>query len=803
MRVVVAEKPSVARDLARVLGAGRRGQGYLEGDGLVITWCVGHLAELEEPAHYDEAWKRWAFETLPMVPETFALRLREGAKDQFAVVRKLLKSRDTEDVVNACDAGREGELIFRFVAELADLRRPVLRLWTSSLTDRAIRDAWAKLQPSARYDRLGDAARSRAEADWLVGLNATRALTLRARDAGGAELLSVGRVQTPTLAMIVRRDAEIAAFVPETFWGVEAAFTPAGAPEPLFRARLFRADPRGEGAEPATAAERPPEGDGEGRDEDERPVAERFEEAVARAVAAAVPGAPSRVLSAERKEVRERPPLLYDLTSLQRRANQRYGLSAQRTLEIAQALYEQHKLITYPRTDARYLLPDQVPELPDVLRGLQPIAPYAPFVTALLAAPIRPGPRVVNAKEVGDHPAILPTGRTPGGGLDPDEKRVFDLVARRLLAALMPDARFDVTRLVVGVTPATPIPPLPPELTFRTRGRVCRDPGWRAADPPGRSVDLELPPVEQGDPLDARSAEAKEGQTRPPRPFTDASLLHAMETAGKQLDDEALMRAMRGHGLGTPATRAAILQVLLDRSYVVRQGRDLRATPSGRALVAAVPVEELKSAELTAAWEGRLSEMADGRGWPRDAFKDAVVRHVRGLVAAIRDGAAPEVAMPDTPVLGACPSCGKPVRERGRRWGCDGGAACGFSVPTKLAKRAISARMVKQLIADGRTPVVKGFQSKAGKEFSAGLRWDPEARRVAFVFEDGPRDAPPGGGRPRGARPDRRPGAPAEGEVCPTCGEGRVVRGRTALGCSRWREGCGFRSPLAPEAGSG
>jgi DNA topoisomerase-3 len=414
MRVVVAEKPSVARDLARVLGASRKSQGYLEGEGLVITWCHGHLAELEEPAHYDPAWKRWSFDTLPMVPATFELRLREGAKDQFAVVKRLLGAREVEDVVNACDAGREGELIFRYVAELARLRKPVLRLWTSSLTDRAIRDAWARLQPAARYDRLGDAARSRSEADWLVGLNATRALTIKARDAGGAELLSVGRVQTPTLAMIVRRDAEIERFVPELFWGVDGTFAQTGAEE-TFVARFFRPEPKP--AEARTAVEREPR---DGDDDEERPVAERTDEATARAVALAVPGRPTRVLTAERKELRERPPLLYDLTSLQRRANQRYGLSAQRTLEVAQALYEQHKLLTYPRTDARYLVPDQVAELPDVLRGLLPLAPYAPFVQRLLAAPLNPGPRVVNdaTRSATTRPSSPPAG-PPGAASTP------------------------------------------------------------------------------------------------------------------------------------------------------------------------------------------------------------------------------------------------------------------------------------------------------------------------------------------------------------------------------------------------
>ncbi|MEZ4238876.1 MAG: DNA topoisomerase [Myxococcota bacterium] len=483
MRVVVAEKPSVARDLGRVLGAGRRGDGYLEGHGLRITWCVGHMAELEEPAHYQAAWKRWSFDTLPMVPEAFTVRPRKSAADQLGVLRRLLRDPDTTEVVNACDAGREGELIFRWVMELCGCTKPALRLWTSSLTDAAIKSAWAKLSPASAWDRLGAAARCRAEADWLVGMNATRALTCRAQDAGSSQLLSVGRVQTPTLAMIVARDREIAAFVPETYYRVEAAFE---AEAGRFVARWFRDG----------AASDEPERPSEDRDA-EAPHAERFaDRELAERLAAWVVGRPAAVERAERKRTRERPPLLYDLTSLQRRANQRYGLSAARTLEIAQALYEKHKLVTYPRTDSRYLTDDQVPGLPQILQGLEPIGPYTASVQALLAQPQRlasPGPRVVNAAEVGDHPAILPTGRTPPADLAPDEKRVFDLVARRLLAALSTDALFDQTRLVVAVpAEAEALAALNGEagdvtapVRFRAQGRVCADPGWRAIDPPG------------------------------------------------------------------------------------------------------------------------------------------------------------------------------------------------------------------------------------------------------------------------------------------------------------------------------
>ena len=766
MRVVVAEKPSVARDLARVLGAGTRRDGYLQGEGLAISWCFGHMAELRQPAHYDPAWKRWALSTLPMMPEAFEVQLREGVADQFAVLKRLLS--EATDVVNACDAGREGELIFRWVYELAGASAPVHRLWVSSLTDQAIRQGWSRLRPGTDYDRLADAARSRSEADWLVGLNATRALTCRARQEGGGELLSVGRVQTPTLAMIVGRDREIEAFVPETFWQVKVDFE-ADVPGELrvFTATWFRAD-----AKEARAK-------GE-----EVSHAERLADAVsAQAVLDATLHRPGTVVTADRRRTTEKPPLLYDLTSLQRRANQRYGLSADETLKVAQALYERHKLITYPRTDARFLTPDQVPGLPDVVKGLLPLAPYAPHAQAILAAPIQPGKRVVNAAEVGDHHAILPTGRTPSSrGLTADEKRVFDLVARRFLAALSADALFDVSKLVVHVEPGSEVPQdIPVPLTYRAQGRVCRQEGWRAVDPPKKRKEVELPPVEVDDVVQAIDGKAPEGQTRPPNPHNDASLLKSMETAGKKLDDKELARAMRGSGLGTPATRAAIIKVLLDRKYVRRKGKELRATDKGFALIDAVPIDALKSPELTGRWEGRLTQVADGND-RRDAFMGDVRVWVGEMVQAL--STAPLSAAATRPregskPLGDCPACGKPVRERGPVYSCDTGRSCPFVVFQKMAKRKISARMVKQLLTDGRSSAVKGFKSRAGKDFEAGLVWSTEEQKVRFWFEDRPRP------------PAQRQG-PQVGDPCPTCGQGRLIQGKTKLGCSRWREGCRY-----------
>ncbi|MFN7143419.1 MAG: DNA topoisomerase, partial [Myxococcota bacterium] len=746
------------------------------------------------PAHYDPAWKRWSFETLPMIPAKFDLRLREGdIREHFGALKKLLRDKAITEVINACDAGREGELIFRYVYELAGCTRPVRRLWTSSLTDEAIRTAWARLRPAADFDALADAARCRSEADWLVGLNATRALTCLARQGGGEQLLSVGRVQTPTLAMIVARDRQIEAFVPEPYWMVKARFSAEGKGE--WEGTFFQRTPERE----------------KGEDRDEAPVAERIlDRTTAEAVATASQGRPGTVSEAERKRIREQPPLLYDLTSLQRRANERYGLSAPRTLQIAQALYEKHKLITYPRTDARHLTPDQVGELPKILEGLARLPTYRPFAEGLLERPIQPGKRVVDAAEVGDHHAILPTGRTPDPSrLDPDERRMFDLVARRLMAALSPDAIFDATTLVVRVEPEGPLPAGVPALLYRARGRVCREPGWRAVDPPGKSREVDLPNVDEGDVARVGDVRVVEEKTRPPRPYNDASILGAMETAGKTLDDESLKRALRNAGLGTPATRAAILETLLQRKYVERQGRDLRATERGKALIDAVPLDELKSAELTGRWEARLAAIAEGKD-AREAFMAAVGDHVREVVTAIAGAAPPPAEVSDKEpavVLGACPACGKPVRENPVVFTCETGRDCAFVVFKTMSTRKISARMVKQLLKEGRTDIVKGFKSKAGKPFDAALAW--RDGKVQFAFppreEAGPPEAAKGSApkdpapsrASREAPVDRAPEpVSAVGLPCPACGVGRTVRGKAAWGCGRWREGCRFVLPF-------
>lgn len=772
MRVVVTEKPSVARDLARVLGVNTRRNGWFENSEMKITWCFGHMTELQEPAFYNEEWKSWRLESLPMIPEKFALRVRKGVKEQWAVVSKLLCASGVSSVVNACDAGREGELIFRYVYDLTGCVHPFERLWIASLTDESIRKGWAALRPGGEFDALADAARCRGESDWLVGLNATRAMTCLVRKVGGQQLLSVGRVQTPTLAMIVRRDREIEDFEPETFWQVKAKLEASGS---RWQGIWFAGDEKTESKPQAVDSEATV------------PNSERLSsKALAESVASAASGQPGVVRSAVRKQKKESPPLLYDLTSLQRRANQRYGFSAQETLDLAQALYERHKVITYPRTDARFITDDQVSSLGNILVGLQKIGPYAPFAQALLDAPIKPGKRVVNAAEVGDHHAILPTGVTPRSDrMNPDEKRIFDLVARRFMASLSPDAVVASATIVVGIEPAPEVeldPAIGRPLLFRAKGRVVRVQGWRAVDPPGKSKERELPNMEKGDPVEASSAEVSEGKTRPPRPHNDASILRSMETAGRGLEEDEFKRAMRRSGLGTPATRASILQTLIARQYAERKGKELRSTARGRSLIAAVPVDELKSAQLTGRWEARLSLMAEGKH-SRAEFMADVVEHVREVIATIAtaEPPPPEARVDsDAPVLGTCPLCKLPVREGRGAYACDSGRSCNFVIFKKIAKRPISKRTVSQLLKGEQTKAMKGFKSKKGKDFSAALVLSDEGR-ARFVFED--------------SRPT--PAPRVVGHLCPLCKEGRLIRGKQAWGCGRWREGCTFRLAFA------
>ncbi|MCC6622509.1 MAG: DNA topoisomerase 3 [Deltaproteobacteria bacterium] len=774
--LVIAEKPSVARDLARVIGARDKRDGYFEGNGFRVGWCVGHLLELAPPEAYDASWKRWSTKTLPMLPEAFQLRPRKGAHAQLAILRRLMRARDVARIVNACDAGREGELIFRWLYEHVFERGgpPVVRLWIASLTEEAIAQGFARLRPAAAYDALAAAARCRSEADWLVGLNATRAMTLLGRRAGGETLYSVGRVQTPTLAMITAREDAIDTFVPEPYWQVDATFAAAAG---RYVGRWF-----------LPAADRTPAHD------------DRLARAdLALAIVKDIDQKPGAVAEVTREEQRERAPALFDLTALQKLANQRFGLSANRTLEAAQSLYERHKAITYPRTDARFVTSDVGPTLPDLLQALarasgaagSSVVPAAAVQAALALGP-KPQRKVVDDAEVGDHHAILPTDKVPDPQrLTSDEKNVYTLVARRLVAVFLPESIFDKRTTITRVA----------RHLFRTEGRTRVALGWHAAEPPppARADAPLLPAVAVGDAVTTIGAEVIAMKTQPPKRFTEATLLGAMEHAGKDLTEEALRRAMRDSGLGTPATRAAIIETLLTRDFIRRDGKALAPTASGRALIAALPPggQALRSAELTGTWERRLAEMARGADDPV-AFMREIRRFTTEVVDAMRDSAPPpamEVER-DVEVLGACPVCGTNVTHGRRAYVCATGRTCSFVIFDKIAGKSIKPNLVKLLLARGRSSVLPGFRSKAGKRFRAALLLSADGT-VALDFgrgdaTDAPaatkREARPERPKPTRAPPTKPPKDPRP--RCPKCGEGRVMAGNRAWGCTRWREGC-------------
>ena len=589
---VLAEKPSVARDIARVLGASKSGQGYLHGNGYVVTWAIGHLAALAQPHEINPEWRHWRRDLLPMLPREWPLVVYEKTKPQFEVVRRILTSPRIGEVVCATDAGREGELIFRYIYEAAGCSKPFRRLWISSLTPEAIRNGFASLKPSGAYDGLADAARGRSRADWLVGMNLSRAYAL----AYGEKDLSVGRVQTPTLAMVVERELAIRRFVPEDYLEVVATFHPKGTPKQnTYQGTWVRE----RGAE--NAARLPPDG------EEARRI-----EARARTGQAAIE-------SIESENQRMPPPALYDLTELQRHANRLYGFSAQKTLDLAQALYEKHKLISYPRTDSRHLSQDVERTLPRIVKVIQ--APYAQSLAPGTGE--RPlGRRFVDDAKVSDHHAIIPTTVSPERvSLSPDESRIYDLICRRLLSAWHDDHIWQVTTVITAIRNGAIVD------RYQTTGSVVQQVGWKALDivpaktrkakgeaksAPEQEPAQSLPPgLERGQPQDVVKVEVVAKKTRPPRRFTEATLLTAMETAGRTLDEKELSDAMKENGLGTPATRAAIIEVLLKRNYVVRSGKSLEATEKGIRLIEVVH-PEVKSPAMTGQWEAYLNRIQKG-----------------------------------------------------------------------------------------------------------------------------------------------------------------------------------------------
>jgi len=732
--LVIAEKPSVGRDLAGALPdafTASKDKTHITGEDYVITWAIGHLVGLAEPEAYDEKLKKWRYADLPIVPKKFKLVPNDDkSKKQLGVIHRLLRSDDVDSVVNACDAGREGELIFAYVYETAKVKKPVKRLWLSSMTRKAIQEAFERLRDGEEMQPLEAAARSRSEADWIVGMNATRAASIRLRAAfDGA--VSLGRVQTPTLALVARREEQIRSFKPEPYWLVEAKF----------------------------------EAEGDRRYEGRYLGGKRIAEDLAAEIVEACRGKQGEITKLEKKEERERSQLLYDLTSLQRHANTLYGFSARRTLAAAQKLYEQQKAITYPRTNSRWLSGDLVSEIRPTAEfvGKNPqYAKGAAYVTALKELPLG---RVVNDKKVTDHHAIIPTrSEHKLAKMGDDELKVYDLVAKRFLAIFHPEAVYERTRVETTVE----------EHIFRTSGRRLLEAGWKsvygeeAAD--GQQADDDsggdqtLPKLEQGETVDTLSVDSLRKETQPPRRYTEASLLAAMETAGKDIEDAELREAMKDSGIGTPATRAAIIERLLAVGYIERDGRALHATEKGVQVIRLLGEHPLTSPQLTGEWEKRLELIADGEE-SRPSFMNDIAKFTESTVQELDKLKGVKIERAN---LGPCPVCGKDVIENRKGYSCwskeDPG--CGFVIWKKKAGKNLSATVVKELMASlkesiergddppvGRTAKqVTGFRGRSGRSFRAKLRVEPWTRddgskawRVEFDEEwaNQPRAAPP------------------------------------------------------------
>ncbi|MDA0334735.1 MAG: DNA topoisomerase 3 [bacterium] len=776
--VVLAEKPSVARDIARVLGAQMRGDGYLAGAGYVVTWALGHLVEYAEPDDYGPPWnERWSLAQLPMIPTTWKLKTAKKTSAQFQIVKKLLNDAATTRVICATDAGREGEHIFRLIYEHAGCRKPVQRLWISSLTDAAIRDGFGRLQDGTVFEPLAAAARARSQADWLVGMNLTRAYT-----AHNGVLCTIGRVQTPTLAMIVRRDQQIAAFRKTIFYELVAYLSEG------FLVKHVR--------------------DGQTRIDSQQEAEDLFQQLRHEQI--------GRVQQLDKKVQRHRPPALYDLTTLQRDANRRFGYTAAQTLRHAQALYETHKLITYPRTESRHISADMVPELPVLLGALRHA--QAPAALARLRAGLQLGKAYVDRTKLTDHHAILPTRQVPPDDLPPALARIYGLVAARFVAIFLPDQVVEETTVGVDIGGAS----------FVARGYVVLEMGWRVVEPgngrlgsdaPGsdgptaqgpthsaeganpEEVVQRLPPLTRGQQLRLDRLAVEQKETRPPRSYTDATLLMAMKHAGRELDDAALADAMKASGLGTPATRAEMIEKLIRAGYLQRAGRQLDSTAKGQGLIGLVD-ESLRNPELTAVWEQQLRDVEERR-MVVATYSQRIADFVRELVPRVSQGSSlsaeqratihqPKTSKKDrgrkgeqATDLGACPLCRTGViMETARAYGCSRyREGCGFTIWKRMGRRRLPRKVLQQLLKSGISDQLD-FVSKAGKAFAATLKVGA-AGKVEFDFGDSSSSV--------AAKPSAPPPVPAPAwPACPKCRQGRIIQGKRGYGCDRYREGCDF-----------
>ena len=746
MIVCIAEKPSVAADIAKIIGATHhhrvgRNAGYYEGNGYQVTWTFGHLCELKNPEEYSPYWKAWSLAALPMVPERFGIRLKEGVEEQFNVIEQLFAK--AERIINCGDAGQEGELIQRWVMQKAGATCPVERLWISSMTEEAIREGFARLRPQSDYQGLYEAGLCRAIGDWLLGMNATRLYTLKYGDNNrrrGAQPLSIGRVQTPTLAMIVERQHEIQNFQPEPYWVLSTIYR-----DVTFTARL-EADDEDDKSQNSDETE--------GKSLANKSLAKRgfTNREEAEAALKAIEGTPFTVQKVTQKKGTEAPPRLFDLTSLQVECNKKYGYGADLTLQLIQQLYE-NKFTTYPRVDTTYLPDDMYDRCPAILKGIRDYhvgrtQPLTQWLEPLRHAPLRKSKKVFDNAKITDHHAIIPTGVLPQGLTDV-QRNVYDLIVQRFVAVFYPDCRF-ATTTVDGEAAGIP---------FRASGKVIVDEGWRVLFPKANAAregganaasssssaaageggaapqagnagsqrsddERTLPPFTKGE-TGPHTPTLTQKETTPPKPFTEATLLRAMETAGRNVDDEELREAMKENGIGRPSTRAAIIQTLYKRGYIRLQRKSLEATPTGVALIGLIQEELLKSAELTGIWENKLRQI-EHHTYSAQQFMAELKQMVSELVHTVL---------------------------------CDN-----------------TNRRVEQ------APAPSGNASPTGKSSAKQGTSSPENATPSPENSNGE------------AKPKRK--IIRAGSKCPECGEGKVIKGHTAYGCSRWKEGCNWRKPF-------
>ena len=691
--LVIAEKPSVARDIAKVLKANQKGDGCLIGENHVVSWAVGHLVTLAEPEDYDEKYKKWNFSTLPILPEEMKLKAIQQTRSQLKVLHKWMNSAEIDSLICATDSGREGELIFRYIYEITNCKKPFERLWISSMTEEAIKEGFATLKDGREYDLLYTSAKCRSEADWLVGMNATRAYTLR-YDA----LLSIGRVQTPTLALIVNKQKEIDAFVAEDYFEVQADF---GGYTGMWI------------------------------DQEEHTRIEKEE--TAKAIVQKVSGKQAVITKVEKEEKKTPPPLLYDLTELQRDCNKKFGFSAKKTLDIAQSLYEKRKMITYPRTDSRYLSDDMKGKVHNTLRRLNELEEYQSY-TQPLSGNISFTKRIIDNSKVTDHHAIIPTdGKLRVDSLMEEEKKVFSLVAARFLAVFYPYYRYETTKVYA----------MAEQEQFLSKGTVVLEEGWQAVEKslvPATATkkkkkdeeEQKLPALTEGEQRKIEKAAVQKKKTKPPTPYTESSLLSAMENAGRFVEDEALKEQMKDSGLGTPATRAAIIERLLTVGYIVRKGKNLIPTEKGMKLIEVVPIE-MSSPQTTGKWEKGLSSISKGK-MTEERFMASIRRYVQFLIQDAASGRRADVVFPAEQIrgkkrknnaFGKCPVCGRDILENTKSFYCAGWKnGCKFSLwkdsltPYGLT---LDGGMVKLLLKSGKTERIPVSLPQTGEKGTAVL----------------------------------------------------------------------------------